>query len=143
MNFELLMLNNAVRMKNTANILAKELELTAMRSYDTTNWRDGTMGQVGEIVRLSAQIDECVTFCNAVEKALRILPKPYRALLVTVYFKGVDKSYLAGKYGVSRSTVYRKLYKARELFKEALANIGCDEQWFNANYGHYEFACGK
>ena len=139
MNFELIMLNNAMRMKNNANILSKELELIAMRSYDTTNWRDGTLGQIDEILKKSTQIDECLTFYNAVEKALLLLPKGYRALLVTVYFKHTDKLALVKKYGVSRSTVYRKLYKAREMFAEALSSIGCDERWFMSNYGHYDF----
>lgn len=140
MNFELIMLNNAIRMKNTANILTRELELTAMRSYDTTCWRNGTMGQIEEIVNFSTKIDECLAFYNAVEKALLLIPKTYRALLVAVYFKNTDKLSLAKKYGVSRATVYRKLYRARELFLQALVSIGCTEDWYNVNYGHYDFA---
>ena len=138
MNYELLMLKNAIRMKKTANLLTKELEIIAMKSYDTFNWRNGTMGQVEAITNISTQIDECLTFYNAVEKALLILPKGYRALLVTVYFKNIDKMELAKKYKVSRSTVYRKLYAARELFLNALNNLGFTEQWFTDNYAHYD-----
>ncbi|MCH5156346.1 MAG: hypothetical protein J1G02_00540 [Clostridiales bacterium] len=143
MNYELLILNNAIRMKKTANILTKELELIAMRSYDTTYWRDGTMGQIQAIADISEKIDECNAFCTAVKKALLIVPKTYRALLVTVYFKYCDKKDLAIKYKVSMSTVYRKIRYAREAFKRALESIGCDEQWFSANYGHYNFICGE
>ena len=139
MNYELLMLKNAIRMKKTANILTKELELVAMKSYNTLNWRNGTIGQVEAISNISAQIDECLTFYNAVEKALLIIPRGYSALLVTVYFKNTDKAELAKKYKVSRSTVYRKLYSAREMFMHALISLGCTEEWFTANYSHYDF----
>ena len=139
MNYELIMLKNAVRMKKTANILSKELSLVAMKSYDTFNWRNGTMGQVEAITNISVQIDECLDFYNAVEKALLMLPKGHAVLLVTVYFKNTAKEELAKKYKVSRSTVYRKLYTAREMFKDALISLGCTEQWFDTNYAHYDF----
>ena len=139
MNYELIMLKNAIRMKKTANILTKELKLVAMKSYDTLNWRNGTMGQVEAISNISAQIDECFTFYNAVEKALLMLPKGHAALLVTVYFKNVKKDELAKKYKVSRSTVYRKLYSAREMFANALVSMGFTEEWYIANYGHFDF----
>ena len=126
-------------MKKTANILTKELTLVAMNSYDTFNWRNGTMGQVEAISNISAQIDECLSFYNAVEKALLMLPKGYRVLLATVYFKNIDKVELAKKYGVSRSTVYRKLYSAREMFVRSLSSLGCTEEWFLDNYSHYDF----
>ena len=139
MNYELIMLKNAIRMKKTANILSKELTLVAMKSYDTFNWRDGTMGQVQAITNISMQIDECLAFYNAVEKALLMLPKKYAVLLVTVYFKNTAKEELAKKYKVSRSTVYRKLYSAREMFLRALISMGFTEEWFNENYSHYDF----
>lgn len=142
MNYELIMLKNAVRMKKTANILSKELTLVAMKSYDTFNWRNGTMGQMQAITNISTQIDECLTFYNAVEKALLMIPKGYATLLVTVYFKNTDKVELAKKYKVSRSTVYRKLYAAREMFLRALNSMGFTEQWFTENYAQYDFiAC--
>ena len=139
MNYELLMLKNAVRMKKTANILSKQLTLVAMKSYDTFNWRNGTMGQVEAISNISAQIDECLAFYNAVEKALLMLPKGYSALLATVYFKNTSKEELAKKYHVSRSTVYRKLFRAREMFLRALISLGFTEEWFTTNYEHYDF----
>ena len=139
MNYELIMLRNAVRVNKTVNILTKELELVALKSYDTLTWRNGTMGQIEAIANISKQIDECRTFYGAVEKALLMLPKGYRVLLVTVYFKNADKVALAKKYGVSRSTVYRKLHLAREKFLSALISLGFTEQWFVDNYGHYDF----
>ena len=139
MNYELTMLKNALRIKKSADVLTKELKLLAMTSYNTLNFRNGTLGQVEAIADLSNQIDECLFFYTAVEKALLMLPKGYSVLLVTVYFKNKDKVELAKKYGVSRSTVYRKLYSAREMFLRALNSLGCTEEWFTANYGHYDF----
>ena len=140
MNYELIMLRNALHMKRNANILTEEMKLIALQSYSTLNWRNGTMGQVKEIARVSQQIDDCNTFYNSVKKALLIVPKGYRALLVTVYFKNVDKQEIAKRYGVSRSTVYRKLLYARESFLAALNSIGCTEEWFVSNYGELDFA---
>ena len=139
MNYELIMLKNALRMKKNANILSKQLTLVAMKSYDTINWRNGTMGQVEAITNISKEMDDCLTFYNAVEKALLMIPKGYAALLVRVYFKNADKMSLAKKYGVSRSTVYRKLYTARDLFLRALVSLGFTEEWFGASYGSYDF----
>ena len=140
MNYELIMLRNALRMKKNANILTEEMKLIALRSYSTFNWRDGTMGQVEAIAKLSRQIDDCNAFYNSVKKALYIVPAGYRALLVTVYFKNTDKQEIAKRYKVSRSTVYRKLLYARESFLSALNSIGCTEEWFMANYGELDFA---
>lgn len=137
MNYELIMLRNALRMKKSAQMLTKEMESLALRSYSTLNWRDGTLGQVNAIANMSRQVDEYLTFYNAVKKALLLTPKGQRALLVAVYLKRADVKLLAQKYNVSRSTVYRKLYYARQAFCRALTAIGCDETWFQANYGDY------
>lgn len=139
MKYELIMLKNALRMKKNAKILTKEMQLLAMQSYDVLNWRDGTMGQIEAIGNYINQIDCLTEFYNSVEKALLIVPKGYRALLVEVYFKCTDKLLLAKKYKVSRSTVYRKLFTARELFRDALQSIGCDEQWFISNYSDFDW----
>ena len=139
MNYELVMLRNALRMKKNANILTEEMKLIALRSYSTLNWRDGTMGQVAEIARISQQIDDCNNFYNSVKKALCIVPKGYRALIVAVYFKNVDKQEIAKRYGVSLSTVYRKLLYARESFLAALNSIGCTEEWFMKSYYEFDF----
>ena len=134
MNYELIMLKNAQRMKKNIKILTKEMQLIAMRSYDTTNWKNGTLGQIDAISELSSEIEHLVSFCNSIEKALLIIPSKYRALLVAVYFKNYDKEQLGKRFGVSRSTVYRKLFVARKLFYEALQSIGCTEEWFKALY---------
>ena len=139
MNYELIMLRNALRMKKNAKILTEEMKLIALRSYSTINWRDGTMGQIEAIGKISRQIDDCNTFYNSVEKALLIIPKGYKALLVAVYFKNTDKQAIAKRYGVSLSTVYRKLLYAREAFLKALISIECTEEGFMANDGELDF----
>lgn len=139
MRYELIMLRNALRMKRTANILTKEMKLIALRSYSTINWRDGTMGQIRAMNHTSQQIGDCLEFYNSVEKALLIVPSGYRALLVSVYLKNVDKQQISTKYHVSVSTVYRKLLRARESFLRALNSIGCSEQWFTERYGDYNW----
>ena len=139
MNYELIMLRNANRLKKSAQMLTEEMKQIALKSYATTNWRNGTMGQVKAIAMISQQIDEYLTFYNSVKKALLITPVAQRALLVCVYVKRVDPMVIAQKYTVSRATVYRKLFYARKAFRLALTQLGCDEEWFNANFGGYDW----
>lgn len=139
MNYELIMLRNALRMKRCAEKFREELQHIAMTSYNTSNWRDGTMGQIEAMARSQERIEECQRFYEVVKSALLVLPRTYRALLITVYIKRTDKSALASRYHVSLSTVYRKLCRARASFLAALQSIGCDEEWFVSNYGEYEF----
>ena len=139
MNYELIMLRNALRMKRCAEKFKEELQHIALTSYNTVNWRDGTMGQIEAMSRAQERIEECQRFYHIVKSALLVLPKGYRALLVAVYLKRIDKKVLAKRYYVSLSTVYRKLCRARTIFLHALQAMGCDEEWFIANYGDYEF----
>lgn len=139
MNYELIMLRNALRMKKCAEKFREELEHIAMTSYNTMNWRDGTMGQIAAIARTQEKIEECQRFYEIAKNALLVLPKGYRALLVAVYLKRTDKKALAERYRVSLSTVYRKLCRARVSLQRALEQLGCDEEWFLSNYGEYEF----
>ena len=139
MNYELIMLRNALRMKRCADKFREELQQIAMTSYNTFSWRNGTMGQIEAMARAQDRIEECMRFYESVKSALLILPKPYRALLVAVYVKHVDKSVIVKRYHVSLSTVYRKLFRARTAFANALRSLGCDEQWFTDHYGDYDF----
>lgn len=143
MNYELVMLKNAVRMKRSANILVKEMKILAMRSYDVANWRDGTIGQMQAIAELSQKIEHFNKFYSAVERALKLLSPALRALLVVVYIKNTDKKLIADKYKVSVSTVYRKLLTARERFRNALLSMGYDERWFKDNYDGYDWIVSK
>ena len=139
MNYELIMLRNALRMKRCADKFREELKDIALTSYDTHCWRDGTMGQINAMARSQDKIEECLRFYEAVKSALLIVPAGYRALLVSVYIKRTHKDALAKRYHVSLSTVYRKLCRARVSFLKALESIGSDEQWFLNNYSDYEF----
>ena len=139
MNYELIMLRNALRMKRCAEKFREELHQIALTSYDTARWRDGTMGQIDAIARSQEKIEECLRFYEAVKNALLIIPAGYRALLNAVYIKRTDKKALAKRYHVSISTVYRKLCRARVSFLNALQSFGCNEEWFLSNYGDYEF----
>ena len=139
MNYELIMLRNALRMKKCAEKCREDLERIALTSYNTLNYRDGTMGQIEAMARTQEMIEECTHFYEVVKNALLVLPKGYRALLVAVYLKKMDKNVIAKRYFVSLSTVYRKLCRARAAFLRALESRGCNEEWFVTHYGDYEF----
>ena len=135
MNYELIMLREAVRMKRSANVLKNEINLVAPRSYVSDNWRDGTIGQMLEICNLQRQIAVYEKYYDTVIRALKHVPKGYRALLVAIYLKNTDKEQIVQKYKVSVSTIYRKLCLARKLFLKRLYIIGCTESWFLDNFG--------
>ena len=68
------------------------------------------------------------------------MPKPQRALLVTVYIKNVGISTLCVKYGISTSTLYRRLFRARSILRSSLTRQGYDEHWFADNFGDLDLA---
>ncbi len=135
MNYELTMLQNVGGMTAHVKSLAAEMKKIALRSYDTLNWKNGTAGQVALLSEMSAQADACKNYIRHVKEALAQTPKGYRALLVAVYIQRRNKKAIADRYGVSLSTVYRKLFWARQRFRRALERAGCTEKWFCDNYG--------
>ncbi len=137
MHYELIMLHNAVPIKRSIDQALSDMRSIAIHSYCTLNWRDGTLGQVNALSDSARQIELCRMFYDAVITALLQIPRGYRALLVAVYFKYADKRLLAKKYGVSVSTVYRKLLRARKAFETALVRMGCTYEWFCQNYGDW------
>lgn len=138
MHYELVMLRNAIRVKNSAEQMLSEMKSVAVHSYCTLNWRDGTLGQAYALGKWAAQIQQCRNFYEAVASALAQIPRGYRALLIAVYFRYADKRDLAKKYGVSVSTVYRKLLRARTAFCAALNRNGHTYKWFCDNYGDWD-----
>ena len=126
-------------MNKSLKIIDDEVMMLAMKSYDVTNCRDGTMGQIQAICDLYERKDLLKSFCDAVCTALYKLSAKHRVLLVAVYVKNVDKNALAKKYKVSLSTVYRKLFAARIQFKNALEVLGYTEQWFNENFDGFDW----
>lgn len=134
MNHELIMLRGVYKMKKSAKQLDRVINKIALNSYNTFNWKDGTMGQVEAITNYISERDNMNDFCDTAISALQNTPKPYRALLVEVYFKNADKAELGKKYNVSPSTVYRKLAKARDSYKVELDKLGCDKDTFCQKY---------
>ncbi|MCM1195420.1 MAG: hypothetical protein NC332_05765 [Firmicutes bacterium] len=138
MNYELIMLKGADRMRRSAKSLTKEIQNIAVSSYSTLNWRDGTMGQIEKIAELTEIRNDCLAFYNAVVQALKLTDKAYRALLYAVYFKRVDKIELCRRYNVTVTTLYRKVWQARMNFKSCLEQLGYTENWFVKNYSDAE-----
>jgi hypothetical protein len=134
MNHELVMLRGALRMKQSAKEFNKTIKTLALKSYSTINWRDGTMGQVEAICHYTEKRDKCLTFYNGVASALKLTPKGYRALICEVYLHNTDKTSICQKYGVSLSTLYRYLSKARKAFRSRLEGLGMSESWLHDNY---------
>ncbi len=142
MNHELVMLRGLGYCKKEIKRLNAECMCTALKSYDAETWKDGTLGQVQRMVQIALEREKFENYLTLVKQALSDMPKGYRALLVTVYIKNVSKEEICQRYGVSKSTVYRKLAKSRECFKNKLALLGCDEKWFCQMYGRTDWVGG-
>lgn len=139
MNHELIMLRGANRMKYCTVSVSQEIMSIALTSYSTLNYKGGTLGQVEAISKRAETRDRCLLFYNALMRGLRSIPKGNRALLVAIYLKNADKRGLCAKYNVSVSTLYRKLTASRTMLRSALDALGYDEQWFNDNFGCFDW----
>lgn len=135
MNYELVMLRGIPYCKKTAQRLQKQCLSTALRSFSSSQAKGGTLGQMTEVAELARMRDDFLYFLSCVKSALTALPDSFRALLVEIYIKNTSKEHICQTYGVSMSTLYRKLARARECFKGKLEFLGCDEQWFESTYG--------
>lgn len=135
MKYELIMLRYANKIKYCDKCISCEIRQIALTSYSVLNFRDGTMGQMSLISELAGLRDKCRLFWQSLVEGLKAIDKPYRALLVAVYLKNADISVMCAKYRTSKSTFYRRLWRARALLRQALARQGYDEQWFDCNFG--------
>ena len=128
--YETTVLKIFTRFYKTIRELETEKKQIALKSYDTSKWRDGTMGQIFAIGALNKQIEWYSNYCQSVRLALSGIDSGYRTLLVAVYVKGADRKHIAEKHGVSISTVYCKLERAKIAFRKSLERLGFTETWF-------------
>ena len=143
MNHELIMLRELKRMCKLSQSLTKEVEYRAIKSYASATVKDGTIGQIEEICRITRLRDDCLLFCDAVAEALRSVDKSNRALLVGYYLKGLSVGEIAQRYGVTNNNVYGKLFVARLQLRSALNKLGYDEQWLRERFSHIDFIAAR
>lgn len=135
MNYELTLLKNASTLTKSVSLCRRSAQLLAMKSYDTAGWRNGTFGQIAAIEDLLKLADNLQQLCKLIKHSLLLVPRPERALLVAVYVRNLHKKEVAKRYGVSLSTVYRKLYLSRKCFAQMLSRLGLTEEVFENEYG--------
>lgn len=112
--------------------VAKRLALTAFLAGDGHGETAVQFEQIGEYLCKS---DLCGQFISRVAAAINVLPVKHAALIKSVYVRRTSPSAIAEKYGVSTSTVYRKLRVARKNFVNALTANGVTKQWLVDNFG--------
>lgn len=139
MKYQMKMLQNALLMKKHSQTFSNNAKKIAFESYNTLNWKGGTLGQIQAIEEQRKLADQCYQIYHAVKSALELVPSRYRVLLIAIYFKKISCSDLADKYGVTCKTVYNKLVYARNYFNNALLMLGYTEQWFDNNYSQFNF----
>ncbi len=135
MNYELVMLRGVAYCKKEAKRLAEQAMKLALNSCEGESYSAVTLCQATKIAQITLEKERFESCVSLVVQALKKMSRGYRTLLVEVYLKNTPKEYFVDKYGVSLSSVYRKLAKARRLFKEKLLALGCDEMWFTNNFG--------
>lgn len=136
MNYELIMLNGAKRMKQAGNDYLALAQKKALASfYDSAT----TSEQILKVAEQVQHADSCFAFHNFTLAALKSMRKGYRALMYKIYVKGEDKKLIAKKYGISLSKLYRALAKAKTEFCFELKKLGCDSVWFWNTYGEYDW----
>lgn len=140
MNHEIAMLQSLSVCNKYLKKLNERCMNAALNSFSADGYPDGTMGQMSALVKLTAERDSFVAAMHTIRNLLSRVPKEYRALLVTVYVKNVPRQEVADTYGVSLSTVYRKLTRARKYFREEMEKFGCDASWFVDNFKDYQCA---
>ena len=112
--------------------VAKRLALTAFLAGDGHGETAVQFEQIGEYLCKS---DLCGQFISRVAAAINVLPVKHASLIKSVYVRRTSPSAIAEKYGVSTSTVYRKLRVARKNFVNALTANGVTKQWLVDNFG--------
>lgn len=143
MNHELIMLRELKRMRKLSQSLTKEVKFRAVKSYASATVKDGTMGQIEEICRLTRLRDDCLLFCDAVAEAVKSVNKSNRALLVGYYLKGISVGEIAQRLNVTVNNVYGKLFAARLQLRSALNKLGYDEQWLRERFSHIDFIADR
>lgn len=140
MNHEIAMLQSLSVCNKYLKKLNKRCMNAALNSFSAEGYPNGTLGQISALAKLTAERDAFLSVMHTVCNALNGMPKGYRALLVAIYVKKVPRQVVADKYGVSLSTVYRKLTRARKYFRIEMEKAGFDAAWFVQNFKNYECA---
>ena len=135
MKNELTVLKSIRHCKTIAKKLDEECKNLALSSFCAVNFQNGTLGQMQAIAELVYKRNLTEQYYETVVKAIGDMPSGYRALMFAVYVKKTSKTELCQKYGVSLSTIYRKLELSRKLFAKNLQNEGAEEEWFQKVYG--------
>ncbi len=134
MHFDLVMLRSAKWAALTAQEAEREAERLALRSFDGSRVRDGTIGQVEKIVDMQCLARKLYEFVRIVRVALESVAPQYRALLVTLYVREGKVRAITERYRVPPRRVYRAVRVAREKFRRRLLAEGHDGQWFRTEY---------
>lgn len=140
MNHEIAMLQSLSVCKKYLKKLNDRCVKAALNSFSADDYPNGTLGQVGLVSQLTAERDAFLSVVQTMSQALKQIPGGYRALLVAVYVKNTPRHVIASRYGVSLSTVYRKLAQARKCFQGKMKLLGCDDSWFVENFQNFQCA---
>lgn len=136
MNYELIMLNGAKRMKESARDYMTEAKRAAVASFSS---RLAVGEQLEYVARIAEESERCYAFVDLVFTALKRTERGYRALITEIYLKKTPKSNICVKYRIARSKLYRVLSSARKSFERELRALGASEKWFWENYGNVEW----
>ena len=109
-------------------LVKKNSKLSAGTGYSST------YTQAGKLIEWTDKKRKMINLKVATKEALKQLPSIDRRILVLFYIDGVKSTLIADMLGCSIRTYYRKKVDAIERFGIALARVGFDIDYLNANY---------
>ena len=136
-----LLLESTPRLCAEISHITKSVNKIALTSYNTTSWKDGTIGQIEEITQLMQRRDRLEDLVSRISTALSGVDKPLRQLLSQVYIVRRKPKELAQKYNVSPTTVYNKLSAGKKIFCANLKSTGVTCGWVKENFDDLPWLC--
>lgn len=105
----------------------------ALAAFSATEGESSSQfGQIGELL---AKSEACSLFCHRLKQALSSMREGEAKLVRRIFVQGMSVADIAAEYGVSLSTVYRKIALARKHFNKALDDVGLTKQWVLDEFG--------
>lgn len=134
-------------LESTPRLCAEIAQLTdsvnkiALTSYNTTSWKDGTIGQIEEMTQRMQLRNDLAELRNYISTALSKVDKPLRQLLTQVYIIRRKPKAIASKYHVTPANVYNKLSAGKKIFCANLKSAGCTLSWIKETFSDVAWLC--
>ena len=116
--------------------VCKELEqlikYNAKSSFFAPN---GTYELCGELLHMGARVKKLTKLKYVINQAIYALPPEFRDITAAKFIKRIAHSQIADKFGLAKSSVYRKLSVSKVLLVDWFAENNMNALWFKRHFG--------